>query len=200
MFARGGNASQVTFPLILRRRVMTSLSVVIRPATASDAERIGAVQVEAWSSTYAGIVEHDFIDALSASKQSAMWARRLSGVGPPSPNTFVAESAEGLMVGFASGGAIREPHAGFDGELHAIYLLRPAQRQRVGTRLVKAWGSAAAESGLHSAVVRVLAENTARQFYESLDARPLKEGEVALGGKSYNEVWYGWDDLGALAA
>lgn len=111
----------------------------------------------------------------------------------------LAQSPAGVVVGFISGGAIREPHPGFDAELHAIYLLLEAQGQGIGTRLVRAWAGRAAASGLRAAVVRVLSENSARGFYDYLGARRLKDGEVAIGSQSYKEVWYGWDDLSTLA-
>jgi hypothetical protein len=54
--------------------------------------------------------------------------------------------------------------------------------------------------GFHAAIARVLAGNPACHFYERLDARPVKEGTLDLGGQAYPEVWYGWDDLRVLAA
>ena len=54
--------------------------------------------------------------------------------------------------------------------------------------------------GFRTAIVRVLAANSACVFYEQLGARRIKHGELAIGGRSYPELWYGWDDLRALTA
>jgi len=103
------------------------------------------------------------------------------------------------IVGFASGGRIRHPDVGFDGELYAIYLLADVQRSGIGRQLVRAWATAAIERGFHSAVVRVLAGNPAQAFYERLGGRKIKEAALTIGTRDYPELWYAWDDLSLLA-
>lgn len=177
----------------------TNPSITIRRARPEDAMAIATVQVSSWQTTYSGIVDQSYIDGLSIVKRAAAWTRRL-GTLADAPDVLVAELSPGELVGFISGGRIRAPEAGFDAELHAIYLLAGQQRHGLGTQLVRAWAEISIARGFRAAVVRVLAANSACVFYETLGARLVKEGELAIGNRSYPERWYGWDDLRLLTA
>lgn len=179
---------------------MKESSLTIRRALPADATSIAEVHVASWRTTYPGIVDQAYIDSLSTTERAAAWARRLSAAGTPTaPDVLVAIVAEDEIVGFISGGLIREPLPQFDAELHAIYLLDSVQGRGIGRQLVGVWATVALERGLHSAVVRVLADNPARHFYERLGAEALRETELTIGGKPYPERWYGWRKLHDLA-
>jgi hypothetical protein len=45
--------------------------------------------------------------------------------------------------------------------------------------------------------VWVLRENPSRGFYEHLGGTTLNACEIEIGGKSLEELSYGWPDLGA---
>jgi GNAT superfamily N-acetyltransferase len=156
------------------------------------------VHVASWRSTYPGIVDQAYIDALSVAEREAAWGQRLSSPEDDGPDVLVGVSPTGEVVAFASGGLIRTPTAGFEAELYAIYLLKEAQGSGLGRRLLEAWAKLAAARGLRSAIVRVLAANPACAFYEHLGARLLKESELTIGGSPYPERWYGWDNLAEL--
>jgi GNAT superfamily N-acetyltransferase len=179
---------------------MNAHSIAIRRANVEDASGLATVHVESWRTTYAGIVNQAYIDRLSVEERAEVWGRRLRDPSPTAPDLLVAEAPAVGLVGFVTGGRIRDPIDGFDAELYAVYLLKAAQRIGLGRRLVRDWAQVAAERGYRAAVVRVLAANPARRFYEHLGARHLREGELSIGGESYAEVWYGWDDLRDLAA
>jgi len=172
----------------------------IRRATIDDAADLGRVHVASWRTTYPGIVDQQYIDSLNVEDRSAAWRKRLADNSPEAMNIFVAELPDRGIVGFASGGRIRHPEPGFDGELYAIYLLADVQRSGIGRQLVRAWATAAIERGFRSAIVRVLAGNPAQAFYERLGGRKIKEGALTIGAREYPELWYAWDDLGLLVA
>lgn len=172
-------------------------SITIRRATLEDAMAIAIVQVSSWHTTYPGIVDQSYIDGLSTDERAAAWSRRL-GDSSDGPGIFVAERSVGELVGFISGGRIRMPELQFDAELYAIYLLAGQQRHGLGTQLVRAWAETAVDRGFRAAIVRVLAANSARAFYERLGAHLIKQTEVAIGGRFYPELWYGWNDLRTL--
>ena len=177
-----------------------TLLTTIRQASVDDAPAIAAVQVASWHTTYAGIVAQSYIDGLSVAERTIAWERRMRGEAGAVPETVLAETPAGAVVGFASGGHLRAPHPGFDAELHAIYLLREAQGQGLGRRLTSEWARRAVTRGFHAAIVRVLAANPASLFCERLGARRVKEGSLVLGDQPYQEIWYGWNDLRELAA
>jgi GNAT superfamily N-acetyltransferase len=165
----------------------------VREATESDAHGIATVQVLSWRVTYRGIIADAYIDSLTIDAREARWAKGLAGRGTHPQISFVAVDDGGGIVGFASGGANREPRPGYDAELFAIYLLPEAERRGLGRRLVRAVASALRDSGHIAMEVRVLAENPACRFYESLGGRPLSRGMHAVGGVDYPEVRYGWE-------
>ena len=172
----------------------------IRVAEVRDAPAIASVLVASWRTTYPGIVAQSYIDKLDVAERTTAWERRLSLDASASPDTMVAETASGAVIGFVSGGPLRTPHPGFDAELYAIYLLREVQGQGLGRRLATHWARRAVARGFDAAIVRVLTGNPACKFYERLGARRLKEGSLEIGGQPYPEVWYGWADLHELIA
>jgi ribosomal protein S18 acetylase RimI-like enzyme len=177
---------------------MSARQNTVRRATPDDADAIAEVHVASWRTTYAGIVDQSYIDGLSVTERAAAWSRRLSANEQSAPDVLVATVPNEGIVGFVSGGLIREPFLQFDAELHALYLLKSSQRAGVGRRLVREWAAVGVSRGLRAAVVRVLAANPACAFYERLGAELLRDTQLVIGGKSYPERWYGWRKLVGL--
>jgi GNAT superfamily N-acetyltransferase len=102
------------------------------------------------------------------------------------------------VVGFASCTRQREPNllaAGYSGEVAAIYVLREAQGQGAGRRLMAAMARRLIAEGERSMALWVLEANApARRFYERLDGRLIAERTDGTD----REVAYGWRDLGLL--
>ena len=178
---------------------MTELEPTIRRARPDDAAAIAEVHIASWRSTYPGIVDQAYIDALSLDDRATTWARRLITDSKTAPDVLVAVD-DGHLVGFLSGGLIREPFAAYEAELYAIYLLRIVQRQGLGRRLTREWARLTLAKGLSSAVVRVLAANPARFFYEALGAEAIRHTQLVIGASTYPEIWYGWRNLLDLTA
>ncbi len=179
---------------------MTEDCITIRHAGPDDAPAIAAVHVASWRTTYAGIVAHAYIDSLSAPERAVAWDRRPRGEARGKADVLLAESPLRGAMGFVSGGPVRDSEPGFDAELYAMYLLHDAQGAGLGRRLAPAWATVAIALGFRSAMVRVLARNPARHFYEHGGAQRIKESHLDIGGNSYPEIWYGWHDLRALTA
>jgi hypothetical protein len=51
------------------------MEVKIRKATADDAKGIARVHVDAWKSTYRGLVSDEYLDSLSYESREQMWAK-----------------------------------------------------------------------------------------------------------------------------
>ena len=101
-------------------------------------------------------------------------------------------------MGFISGGAERTGGLGCDGEFYGIYLLQPAQRQGLGTQLVRRFVHELKTQGISSMAVWVLALNPCKKFYEALGATAISEQQIERGGQWFTEVAYGWSDLGSF--
>lgn len=170
------------------------MSVLIRPARCGDAGGIARVHVDAWRSTYGGVVPESYLARLSVERRLAMWRRTLCEPdGSTGEFVYVAESSDGEIVGFASGGAEREGNREFSGELYAIYLLESAQRQGLGRQLALAVASGLAERSFDGMLLWVLADNPiGRGFYERLGGKLVGEKEIVMDDVALVEVAYGW--------
>lgn len=189
------------------------MNVNIRPATAQDAPGMARVHVDSWRTTYAGIVNDEFLARLSYAHSEERFRRSLAVNSPePGQRAFVAvhlgrsESSDsgnqagqfiqlGQIVGFAVGGPTRSQLLGFRGELYAIYILREFQRRGIGRSLVQAVIESLVQEGMTSMHVWVLAANPACKFYEALGGRRLRSQQIQIGTQSLEEVAYGWEDL-----
>jgi GNAT superfamily N-acetyltransferase len=169
----------------------------IRPAMPEDAPAIARVHVESWRTTYRGIFPQGLLDGLSIEDRARSWNDALAN--PPARFVaLVACDETGQVVGFAAGGAERTGRLACDGELHAIYLLERAQRQGLGTLLIRRFARELHSLGFNSMAVWVLARNPSRKFYEALGASVITEQQIERSGESYIEIAYGWSDLKRL--
>ena len=111
---------------------------------------------------------------------------------------FVAEDQWGI-VGFISGGAIREPIEGYDGELYAIYLMPARQRRGIGQELALTLREAFLMNGFSSMVVWVLERNLpAVSFYKRIGGLQIAQKTIDIGGAVLAELAFGWPALRIL--
>src|SRR5258706_15455533 len=94
---------------------------LIRPAVPADAAAIAQVRVDAWRTTYRGMIPDAYLAAMKVEESRALWDKVLTAA-PNTTNTFVAE-IDGTVVGFASGNMLAEPKMGLNAELAAVYLV-----------------------------------------------------------------------------
>lgn len=171
--------------------------MLIRQACELDAEGIARVHVDAWRSTYRGIVPDDVLDGLSYEKRQARWNEMLRTAEQSRHHIWVAADL-GRIVGFADGGREREGDPQYTGELYAIYILPEYQRKGTGRGLLGQIAARLVEEGHEAALVWVLADNPYRRFYERMGAVPVRTKEITIGGTPLTEVAYGWPDLRQL--
>ena len=72
--------------------------MMIRKATIVDAEDIAKVHVDSWKTAYKGILPDEFLNRLSYEQRTMLWERNTL-----EQNVYVAENAEGKVVGFSIG-------------------------------------------------------------------------------------------------
>jgi ribosomal protein S18 acetylase RimI-like enzyme len=168
---------------------------MVRRAGLEDAGAIARVHVDAWRTTYVGLLPADFLASLSAAHYGERWRRV---IGDRSSRVFVVEE-EGEVVGFASGGRERAGENRFAGELHSIYVVSGAQGRGHGRELVRAVAGALREMKLADMIVWVLRDNLpARGFYERLGGLYVKSQPITFGIATFEEVCYGWRRLGDI--
>ncbi len=170
----------------------------IRLAQPHDAAGIARVQVDSWRSSYAGIISDEVLTKLSYTEREAGWASALT-TEANQLDFYVAQNADGQIVGFALGGALRDDISGYSSELYGIYLLQEVQRSGIGRRLVQAVARNLSERDYDSMVVWALKDNhPARRFYEALGGQLLTEKIIRIGEDDLSEVSYGWPDIRLL--
>jgi ribosomal protein S18 acetylase RimI-like enzyme len=169
----------------------------IRQARVEDAAAIAKVHVDAWRTTYPGIVPADYLVSLSYEHHQEKWRNGLT-VPEFGEFTYVAESDRREIVGFATGGPERSGKLDYRGELHAIYLAAGHRRRGIGRSLVRTVAERLVELQFDSIMVWVLADNPSRAFYEALGGEKFFETVVEIGGARMIEVAYGWKPIGKL--
>ncbi|MFD1674894.1 GNAT family N-acetyltransferase [Alicyclobacillus fodiniaquatilis] len=170
----------------------------IREANLADVSGIADVHIKSWHATYRGIVADDFIDNLTPSWSEQRWTKVLRDADTTTL-IYVATNQAERIVGFAVGGRERDGDPNYDAELYAIYLLKECQGQGVGRRLVSNVARGLLGQSLNSMLVWALKDNyPARKFYTTLNGKAYRRRMFDIGGISYADVSYGWDNLSSL--
>jgi L-amino acid N-acyltransferase YncA len=167
----------------------------IRTATHEDAAAIARVHIETSRTTYRGIVPDAYLADLDTTQRTLRWREILKS----SECVLVAE-CDGEVIGFMSGGPIREPLNAYDAELYAVYLLRKSQRMGIGTALLIELARRLEEDGFQSLAVWVLEANMAVRFYEGSGAVRIAAKEHKIGGVLLPLIAYGWPNLKTIIA
>lgn len=176
-------------------RVQTSY--IVFPPGPTDAEALGRVHVAAWRQTYPELLPRAYLARMSPERHARRFALSLSS--PQPRGVILALADRSGIVGYAEGGPSRRGVAG-EAEVATLYLLRGAQGQGQGHRMMCDMARALQALGARSLVVSVLAGNApARRFYERLDgvAEPERR-EPGPGGVAVMEVAYRWSDIARL--
>jgi GNAT superfamily N-acetyltransferase len=168
--------------------------VLVRAAKEQDASAIAQVHVHSWPTTYVGIVPDDYLATPNEAERVLLWRNWLTR----DIQVYVAE-LDGEVVGFVSGGQIREPLQGYDAELFAIYLLDRAQGRGLGTALLRKLAESLRAKGFKGMTVWVLERNPAIHFYEKSGAALVNAKEIEIGGVLLREVAFAWPDLSKIA-
>lgn len=148
------------------------LSILIRKASFSDAGWIAKVHVDAWRTTYNGVVPDAYLASLSYGEREQRWRSRIEN---ERNLVLVAEDEIAKqIVGFVSGGEVRSNDPEYDGELYAIYLLEGYRGKGLGRKLVLYLVKKLREGRYNSMLVWVLAQNPYRRFYEKLGGKYVR--------------------------
>ncbi|TES52859.1 GNAT family N-acetyltransferase [Halalkalibacterium halodurans] len=169
---------------------------LIRHARKEDAAGIARVHVDSWRTTYDGIIKQPFLKSLSYEEKEKRWQDYFSQ--PPENTVLYVAEKDDQIVGFISGGPVRDGVEGAAGELYAVYILEEYQRRGIGQRLLAALVQELKARKLNNLFVWVLKDNPSASFYRKLGAKEWKEASFELAGQSLAEIGLLWDDLEVL--
>ncbi len=173
---------------------MNPQEIVVRRATFRDVDGVAHVHVESWHDAYRGILPDDLIASRTVEKRRTAWGTVLQ---QDRATVFVAANPQ-KVIGFASAIVLDPPVDGFTAYLQTLYLLPEAKRKGIGTTLLRSIAAALKEQGCRNLALRVLRENPARRFYETLGAR-LVPGGISTESGCFDDVVYAFDDIAELA-
>ena len=166
----------------------------IRSAENTDAPGISRVYVTTWQDTYLGLVPFGYLYDMSPISLEQDFLNNLNN---GEDITYVAEE-DGKIIGFVSGGDERQGDLIYNGEIYALYVLRNHQRQGIGSELVSALVAELNAYGIYSMLVRVLAHNPYRNFYEKINGVFLHKKRRRFAGEMLEISSYGWIDTGLI--
>lgn len=176
--------------------------IQLRKANLADAEAIAAIRIEAWRTTYRGMIPDTYLDNMQMEENVLQWRTILQALPAKedSLRVYVAISDD-EVIGFVSVIKLPEPKLGKDGEINAIYIRPQWQRCGIGKRMMHKAARSLQEMGCHGCVIWVIDGNSpARNFYEELGGEILIEQDFSWDGLDLTEVGYGWNDLSVLFA
>ncbi|MDP3750154.1 MAG: GNAT family N-acetyltransferase [Phenylobacterium sp.] len=169
---------------------------LIFPAGPEDAEDLARIHVASWRETYRGLLPDSYLARLSPGVHTRRF--RMSLLRPGEHEATLAAADRQGLVGYVAGGPSRARRLG-EAEITTLYLLKTAQGQGTGRRLVSSIARVFAANGATSLLISVLRDNIpARGFYEHLGGQAeAPRREAGPGGVTY-EVSYRWPEIGVL--
>jgi GNAT superfamily N-acetyltransferase len=167
----------------------------IRNAEPEDAVSIASVQIDAWRTTYAGIIDESYLAGMSLDENKGRWDRILAlGIDDPKRVSLVATVDE-RVIAFASGGPARGDNPPTDGELFALYMLAGYQGRGYGKRLFDTFVRSMARIGFRSLMVWVLKENRSGGFYRAMHGIEASATTITIGDGDHVEISYLWPSI-----
>lgn len=165
--------------------------MIVRPAHPHDADGIARVHVAAWQSTYAGLIDEEYLARMSVAKHLDNHRQLMAD-----PRTFylVAEDKADGIVGFVTGGPERHRDPDFTGEIYALYVLQHHQRKGLGQMMVQFSALRLRAMGHPALLIWVLAGNPAEGFYQHLGGKRLRTAPTRVGRQDVEEIAYVWPD------
>ena len=142
--------------------------LVIRPASASDAEVVTRIYVDSWNASFGGLLSQ--ADRTVTPDLVARWRHDLSR---PLPHRWWAAERSGSIVGCAGIGPSRDPVDPAIGELDSIFVDQPHWRTGVGSALVAVAHRHLARDGYRVAVLWTVAGyRQGIDFYQAMGWHP----------------------------
>lgn len=171
--------------------------VKIRDARMGDADGMAALYVDAWRTSYPGMVPDNVLVRMSRRDQAMQWAHAIA-VRPATDAIMVAELGRAGIIAFGSCGPARRTILEHAGEIYTLYVRPGFEDRGLGRQLLFRLFERAIDNGLTSALVWVLSANPSRYFYEAMGARRVAERTERLWGCDLPQTAYAWADLRAV--
>jgi ribosomal protein S18 acetylase RimI-like enzyme len=169
---------------------MDQAIISVRQARPEDAAQVARVYIDSWHDTYAGILPHKLLCAMTPRGQTARWNAAIRARGRES--VLVAECGSRGIVGMTSFGPARDATMGFDGEVYTLYVDPSFYDRGSGRALMRTAFATLRKRGRSSCVIWAHAKNPVRFFYEAMGGRLIAERTAQMMGDAVQESAFGW--------
>jgi GNAT superfamily N-acetyltransferase len=184
-------------------RQICEMNLIIRRAEPSDGPALAELQQATWRETYPGLLPASVLENLELPRLYRNWRSELLRQDDDMDyGVFIAESPDGVPIGYATCGAAsgRSLATLGQGEIHQLYVKSGHHRRGLGRALLLACARWMLMRGLFSGGLWVVRGNSAaRNFYKALGANPQGERRDSMQGWLIPVIGYAWSDLEALA-
>jgi GNAT superfamily N-acetyltransferase len=169
--------------------------LTVRTARPEDAANLARIYIESWQDTYAGVISHSLLSAMSLRTHTARWQATLRSMDKHSGAVLVAEDEHFGTIGLCSLGRARDGGCGYDGEVYTLYVDPAFLGRGVGRALLAGAFEAFKDRKLRSCLIWAHARNNACFFYEAMGGRRVATRTTRLLGELTPEIGFGWKRL-----
>ena len=173
---------------------MNDLALSVRTARPEDAADLARIYIESWQDTYAGVISHALLGAMSLKGHTARWRTTIRGADRTGA-VLVAEDAQYGAIGLCSLGAARDRGLGFEGEVYTLYVDPAFLGRGAGRALLAGAFDTLKERKLRSCLIWAHARNNACFFYEAMGGLRVATRTTRLMGELTPEIGFGWKRL-----
>jgi ribosomal protein S18 acetylase RimI-like enzyme len=172
-------------------------ALIVRTARPEDAASLARIYIESWQDTYAGVIPHALLGAMSMKAHSARWQATIKAMDRHGGTVLVAEEQGFGPIGLCSLGRARDGGLGFEGEVYTLYVDPAFLGRGTGRALLCGAFEALKERKLRSCLIWAHARNNACFFYEAMGGRRIATRTTRLMGELTPEIGFGWKRLAA---
>ena len=156
----------------------------VRKAEREDVRQISEILVEDWKKAYRGIIDHDFLDSMSADQRYEIEVKRYQN--------YIVATAGKEILGYAWLEITEDETA--DCEIVALYVRYSKRKNDIGKLLLQYAVNHFRKIGKKKMIIWCLKENyESRRFYEKTGGKEFQTGSHNWGGKDYEMISYLYD-------
>lgn len=170
---------------------MNDFALSVRSARPEDAADLARIYIDSWQDTYAGIVPHALLSAMSLKAHATRWQSAIKA----GTTVLVAEEESLGPIGLCSLGAARDAALGFEAEIYTLYVDPAFLGRGAGRALLAGAFDVLKERGQRTCVIWAHARNNACFFYEAMGGRRVATRTTRLAGELTPEIGFGWRQL-----
>ena len=168
------------------------MKIEIKKPDIQNAGKIVKVNMDTWKTSYRGIISDDYLDSLNSLDEKRI-ERCMKQIQDNNP--YLIALIDGEIVGMLSYGKSRVDKHKESGEINAIYVLKEYQGNGIGKKLFLEAIKYLINKNYNSMIIGCLEGNTSNNFYIKMGGKVDYKTECTIGGKTYIENIFYFDNI-----